>query len=79
MKDRQKAIIGFNVFLLLVSILIGILSYRNASEGFEVALEAKASKDLTQCIEVVNLKHQGEWSVKDGVLYKNDYLFCNLR
>ena len=71
MKVRQKAIIGFNVFLLLVSILIGILSYQNASDGFEVALEAKASRDLKQCMEVVDLKYQGEWSVKDGALYKD--------
>lgn len=72
MKIRQKAIIGLNLFVIIVCICVGILSYRNANQGFDVALRAKASRDLQQCHEIINLKYTGAWSVKDGVLYKGD-------
>lgn len=70
MKIRQKVILGLNAFLIIVCVCVGLLSYRNASQGFDVALEAKAANDLKQAAEIIDLKYQGAWSVEDGALYK---------
>ncbi len=42
MKLKAKALIGLNVVLLVVTICVGFLAYRDANEGFDVALEMKA-------------------------------------
>ena len=72
MKLKQKAMLGFNAFLIIACVLVGFVAYRNANEGFAVALEMKADGDLTQLEEVVNLKDPGAWAIKDGALYKGN-------
>ena len=72
MKLKHKAIIGFNVFLLIVAVCLGVLSYRNANEGFREALEMKAEGDLAAFATVLELRHPGPWAVKGDALYKGE-------
>ena len=72
MKLKAKVLIGLNVMLLVVAICVGFIAYRNANEGFDVALEMKADGDLTQMEALINTKYPGAWSVKGEDLYKGD-------
>ena len=72
MKLKAKALIGLNVVLLVVTICVGILAYRNANEGFDVALEMKADGDLSQMETLIDKLHPGPWAVKGDALYKGD-------
>ena len=72
MKLKAKVLIGLNVVLLVVAICVGFIAYRNANEGFDVALEMKADGDLTQMEALINTRYPGAWSVKGEDLYKGD-------
>ena len=43
MKVRQKSIIEFDAILVIVCLVLGVLSYYNASNGFDTALKNEAS------------------------------------
>ena len=73
MKLKAKVLIGLNVMLLVVAICVGFLAYRDANEGFDVALGMKADGDLAQMEELINVKHPGPWVVKGEDLYKGEY------
>ncbi len=70
MKLRQKAILAFNVVVIIVCVCIGVLSYRSANNGFQVALENKATNDLNQVLEIVDKTYAGNWAYRDGAIYK---------
>ena len=72
MKLKQKAMVGFNLFLVIACVLLGIVSYRNATEGIDVALGMKADGDLSQMEAVIDRAHPGPWAVKGDALYKGD-------
>ena len=72
MRLRTKMLIGFNVFLLIVSVCVGFLAYRNANEGFDLALQMKADGDLTQMERLIDLHAPGPWAIKGDALYKGD-------
>ena len=72
MKLKAKAIIGIILILLLSTVCVGVLAYRTASEGFDVAWEMKADGDLGQMEALFNTKYPGAWSVKGEDLYKGD-------
>lgn len=70
MKVRQKSIIEFDVILVIVCLVLGVLSHYNASNGFDTALKNKAATDMKQVSEILDLKYPGSWNVTDGSLYK---------
>ena len=70
MKVRQKSIIEFDAILVIVCLVLGVLSYYNASNGFDTALKNKAATDMKQVSEILDLKYPGSWNVTDGSLYK---------
>ncbi|MBO5515034.1 MAG: hypothetical protein J5963_02920, partial [Schwartzia sp.] len=72
MKLKQKAMVGFNLFLVIACVLVGVVSYMNANEGFGVALEMKADGDLSQMEAIIDRAHPGPWAVKGDALYKGD-------
>ncbi len=72
MRLKTKALIGFNVFLLIVSLCVGFLAYRNANEGFDLALGMKADGDLSELEALIDFQHPGPWAVKGDALYKGD-------
>ena len=72
MKLKTKAIIGLNIVLLIVTLCVGFLAYRDANEGFDLALGMKADGDLTELEALIDFKHPGPWSIKGDALYKGD-------
>ena len=72
MKLKQKAMVGFNLFLFVACVLLGVVAYMNASEGIDVALGLKADGDLSQLEALIDKEHPGPWTVKGDALYKGD-------
>ena len=70
MRLRQKAIIGVNVLMLVVSVCVGLLAYSDANHGFDVTLGMKAAGDLRQMMDSIDARTPGDWSVKNDTLYK---------
>ena len=60
MKLQQKAILGFDLFIVMVCLCMGFLGYRSANNGFEVSLETKANSDMRQVEEIMNLAYKGD-------------------
>ena len=72
MNLQKKSILFFNGLTLLVCILLGLLGYISANNGFEVALEDKANADMRQSKAFLDLKYEGDWTIKNDTLYKGD-------
>lgn len=73
MKLQTKAIILLDIFIVAACICMGILGYRSANEGFDEALQMKARSNVISFQEIMDLRHPGNWQVKNGSLYKGDY------
>lgn len=71
---KQKTILGFSLVLVVVCVCLGFLGYRTANVGFGEILESKAAADLSQMQALLDFKYPGDWSVKDGKLYKGTQL-----
>ena len=69
---QKKAILFFDVLLLLVCVSIGILGYWSANQGFTTALKDKAEGDLRQAAAILEFQYPGPWAVRDGALYKGN-------
>ncbi len=72
MKLKTKAIIGLNIVLLVVTLCIGFIAYRDANAGFDLALGMKADGDLVQMEKIIDQQAPGPWAVKGEDLYKGD-------
>jgi methyl-accepting chemotaxis protein len=70
MNLKMKIVVFFNVFVLVVCLIIGCIGFYNADSGFKDILTSKAESDVRQVMDIIEYKHPGEWSVKDGSLYK---------
>ena len=70
---QKKLIILINAFVIITCIIIGVVSYFTAENGFEVALIQKANSDLQQIEAAFDSLQPGEWSAKNGKLYKGTY------
>ena len=72
MKLQTKSVVSFNVFIILVCIIMGILGYRSADNGFGVSLQRKAGSNVKSAVEILQYRYPGDWNVEAGVLYKGD-------
>ena len=68
MNLQTKAVISFNVFIILVCLCMGILGYRSADNGFGVSLQSKASSNVNSILEIMEFRYPGEWNIKDNLL-----------
>lgn len=71
---KQKIVIFANGILFFACLLIGVFSYQTANSGFEIALETKAKNDINTTLAYWDVKYPGEWSLKNGKLYKGSHL-----
>ena len=67
---RKKAAIAFCAIIGFVCLCMVILGYWNANAGFSSSLKDEAETDLQSAMEITDLTFPGEWTVRDGVLYK---------
>lgn len=69
---KVKAIITMNAIVIVACVVMGIIGYLRAEEGFARALQMKAVANVQSLSEILNYKYAGDWSIKDGVLYKGE-------
>ena len=67
---KTKSILAVNVIVIVACVLMGIIGYLRAEEGFAKALEMKAAADVKSLSEILDNRYEGEWNLKDGILYK---------
>ena len=77
MNLQKKAVIGFNAGIIFACILIGILGYRSAADGFAISLQLKAESNVKSVVEIMDTKYIGDWQIKNNQLYKGDALINN--
>ncbi len=72
MKLQAKAVIGFNVCIILVCICMGALGYTTAENGLNVSLQRNARSNINAIIEMLKYRYPGDWEIKDGKLFKGE-------
>ncbi len=70
MNLQTKAVVSFNVVIILICICMGVLGYRSADKGFEISLQSKASSNVNSILEIIEYSNPGEWKILNGELYK---------
>lgn len=73
MNLQKKLIIFINGCIVAACLVLGIISYFIAGDGFEVALVQKADSDLRQMEEALDKEYPGDWVRKDDGLYKGSF------
>jgi len=69
---QKKTMLFFDVVLLIACLILGIMGYRSANQGFEVALVNKANADMRQTKAILDLAYPGPWQIREDGLYKGD-------
>ncbi|MDR1702313.1 MAG: cache domain-containing protein [Sporomusaceae bacterium] len=59
---------------LVIYLIIGIATIRDMQMQIETALSEKAKSDIATALEIADYMHPGEWNVKNGELYKGEFL-----
>ena len=72
MNLQTKAVVSFNVFIVLVCICMGVLGYRSADKGFGVSLQSKAASNVNSIMEIIEFRYPGDWHLENGKLYKGE-------
>ena len=72
MNLQTKAVVSFNVIIVLVCVCMAVLGYRSADNGFGISLQSKASSNVKSILEIVEFRYPGEWHIENGLLYKGD-------
>ena len=69
---KSKILVAVNVIIIFACLLMGIIGYSAAVNGFSKALEMKADSDASSLMEIMDYRYKGEWSIKNGLLYKGE-------
>ena len=72
---KTKSILAVNAIVIVACVAMGIIGYIRAEEGFAKALEMKAAADVKSLSEILNDRYQGDWHLRNGVLFKGDQQF----
>lgn len=56
---------------------MGFLGYRSAKNGLDTALQRTARSNINLIIEVMDYHYPGDWTVKNGKLFKGETLIDN--
>ncbi len=72
MKLQTKAVIAFNLFIVLVCVCMGGLGYISAEDGFNISLQKGVRSSLNSIVEILEYRHPGDWKLVDNNLYKGD-------
>lgn len=78
MNLKKQAVLFIDGCLLVACVLLGVIGYINADEGFTAAYIGKVS-DVSQRVEqLIDVKYPGSWSIKSGKLYKGNTMMEGL-
>ncbi len=67
---KSKAIVAVNAIVIVACVLMGVIGYLRAEEGFARALQMKAAGDVQTLTEIVNNRYYGDWHLANGILFK---------
>ncbi|MBQ7704731.1 MAG: cache domain-containing protein [Selenomonadaceae bacterium] len=69
---KSKSIIAVNLVVIFACVLMGILGYISANDGFKKALQMKAESDVKALNEILTYEYAGDWRIENNLLYKGD-------
>jgi len=69
---KTKSILAVNAIVIVACVLMGIIGYFRAEEGFAKALQMKAAADVQSMSEIVNSRYLGDWHLRNGILFKGE-------
>lgn len=67
---KAKSILAINAIVVAACVLMGVIGYWRAEEGFAKALQMKAAADVQSLTEILNTRYVGDWHVQNGILFK---------
>lgn len=67
-----KLVVVFVLTMFFVSTGIGLYALSNMDSQIDQLIDTKLQTDLAYSQELLNSNYPGDWSVKDGILYKGD-------
>ncbi|MBR1806030.1 MAG: cache domain-containing protein [Selenomonadaceae bacterium] len=72
MSLKNKAILAVTAIVVVACVLMGVIGYIRVEDAFAKALELKAESNVQSLSEILNYRYQGDWNLRDGVLYKGE-------
>ena len=69
---KSKSMAAVTIVLIVACIMMGILGYISANDGFSRALQMKAASDVKSLAAVLSYQYDGDWRIENDVLYKGD-------
>ena len=67
---KTKSILAVNAIVIVACVLMGVIGYFRAEEGFARALQMKAAADVQSLSEILNHRYYGDWNLQNGILFK---------
>ena len=78
MNLKKQAVLFIDGCLLIACILLGVIAYINADDGFSDAYIGKVADVSERVEQLIDVKYPGSWAIKNGKLYKGDTLMEGL-
>ncbi|MBQ7477270.1 MAG: cache domain-containing protein [Selenomonadaceae bacterium] len=72
MRLQTKAVLAFNLCIILVCICMGVLGYTTAENGLNISLQRNARSNIKSIVEMIAYRCPGDWEIKGGNLFKGD-------
>lgn len=67
-----KLVVVFMLTMFIVATGIGLYALSNMDNQIDELIGTKLKADVSLSLELLNSSYPGDWSVKDGILYKGD-------
>lgn len=69
---KTKLVLTVNVIVIIASTIMGVIGYLRAEESFIRAMQMKVGSDVSSLEEIIEARYEGNWQVRNGVLYKGE-------
>ena len=69
---KTKSVAAVTAALVVACMMMGILGYISANNGFSKALQMKAASDVKSLAAVLNSQYSGDWHIENNILYKGE-------
>ena len=69
---KTKLVLTVNAIVIVASVIMGVIGYLRAEESFIRAMQMKVGSDVNSLAEIVEARYEGNWNLRNGVLYKGE-------
>ena len=69
---KTKLVLTVNAIVIVASVIMGVIGYLRAEESFIRAMQMKVGSDVNSLAEIVEARYEGNWSLRNGILYKGE-------